>query len=124
MKKILSVCILAICMISTTAFSSTTKLDQKSKTEIVKQELVSVDVLVNVEFTGYEFPVLLVNKKEAIVVFIVQRKTILANNPIVLSDDVGWRYCKINYKNKNKEVLPLEPGLITEKLRIRNDSRA
>ena len=124
MKKIFSVCILAICMISTTAFSSTTKLDQKSKTEIVKQELVSVDVLANVEFTGYEFPVVLANKNETLVVSIVEAKTLLVSNPISFCEDVGWRYCRINYNYKDKEVLPLEPGLTTEKVRIRNDAKA
>jgi hypothetical protein len=109
-------------MISTTAFSSTTKLDQKSKTEIVKQELVSVDVLANVEFTGYEFPVVSVNKNETVLVSIVEAKTFLVINPISFCEDVGWRYCRINYKNK--EVLPLEPGLTTEKVRIRNDAKA
>jgi hypothetical protein len=111
-------------MISTTAFSSTTKLDQKSKTEIVKQELVSVDVLENVD---YDFNVVLATEVNFVEAVSLGSANLFSNDvvlPFTYVGDVGWRYCNRNINYHNKILLPSEPGLVTDKVRIRNDAKA
>lgn len=90
----------------------------------MKQELVSVDVLANVD---YDFNVVLATKVN-LVKAASEGSENLFSNDVVLSftyvRDVGWQYSNRNINYHNKILLPSEPGLITDKVRIRNDAKA
>jgi hypothetical protein len=94
MKNIRSVFILLIGMISLTAFASTSKLDQKQKTEFKVEPSVQIEA-VNV---ANDFQV----------VFVLTRTTFLNNsevkgftifiNPVAILNDVGWKIEKQTYQ--------------------------
>jgi hypothetical protein len=94
MKNIRSVFILLIGMISLTAFASTSKLDQKQKTEFKVEPSVQIEA------------VKVVNDFQ--VVFVLTRASFLNNsevkgfaifiNPIAILNDVGWKSEKQTYQ--------------------------
>jgi len=95
MKNIRTVCILLIGMISSTAFATTSKLDQKQKTEFKIEPSVQIEA-VNV---ANDFQV----------VFVLTNSTILKNsevkvftfsiNPVAVLKDVGWQSEKQTYQS-------------------------
>lgn len=95
MKRIHSVFILLIGMISLTAFASTSKLDHKQKTEFETEPTFQIQA-VNVDNDFQE-------------VFVLTRTTFLNNseaevftifiNPVAILNDVGWKRKKQSYQS-------------------------
>ena len=96
MKNIRSVFILLIGMISLTAFATTSKLDQKQKTELYFEPSVQIET-VNV---ATDFQVVFVNTKTSILKNSeVEAFTISNVNPfLAIISDVGWKGEKQTYQ--------------------------
>ena len=117
MKKILSVCILAISLISTTAFATTSELDHKQKTEFSQDNVLYDVTSLNVEtFTAViDLPILSNDLRENVLV-VTKGKLVFSVSRFSFCEDVGWQSNRIYY-NLLKNT---SPGLKTEKVDIRN----
>jgi hypothetical protein len=93
MKNIRSVFILLIGMISLTAFATTSKLDQKQKTEFKSEPSVQIEA-VNV---ANDFQVVSVSTVTFLNNSEVKVFTI-SINPVAISNDVGWQGEKQTYQ--------------------------
>jgi hypothetical protein len=94
MKNIRSVFILLIGIISLTAFATTSKLDQKQKTEFKSEPSVQIEA-VNV---ANDFQVDFVLTNSAILNNSEVKVFTISINPVAISNDVGWQIEKQTYQ--------------------------
>lgn len=94
MKNIRSVFILLIGMISLTAFSSTTKLDQKPTTVLTTDHSVMIEA-VNV---ANDFQVVFVSTEATILNNSEVKVFTFSINPVAVLNDVGWQTEKQTYQ--------------------------
>jgi hypothetical protein len=94
MKNIRSVFILLIGMISITAFATTSKLDQKQKTEL------KTDLSVQIESVNVanDFQVVFVMTNSAILSNSEVKVFAFSINPVAVLKDVGWQSKKKTYQ--------------------------
>lgn len=123
MKNIRSVFILLIGMISLTAFATTSKLDQKQKTEFKSEPSVQIEpvnVANDFQVISVHTGVIFLNNSE-VKVFTI------SINPVAISNDVGWQtekqaYQLISYHDKLLENYNLQfTSLKRAAATIRND---